>query len=373
MPALLTSLLGLAMLLVPEGAWLGVYLAADREEAAVTEVVPDSPAQKAGLKAGDVILAVGDTKTPTRSKLIATIGAADPGDRVALKIKRGTKSTVVVVKLGKRPSEIAVAESARPAPARRGGRPARAEAESAPSIAKPIDPAKVAKLRPGKPRKVAKARAEKPVKAANVAPNDGVFLGVSVVEDGQQLIIERVIDGSPAQKAGLEKGERIANIGRRRMRSLADLDAAIAGMKVGSPVRMTLMLGDERRNKILVPGRRSGGKFMVAKPAPRVAKAMQRPAQSKKVKAVETRKADARKVQVSRRTATAKAKQAKAKAKAKQAKAKKAQAGKQRRAVATQAAPKKDELSHELEAMRKELKELRKELEDLRKQLRRRR
>src|SRR5678809_1590381 len=86
MPAPFLSLL----LLAPAAdGWLGIYLDDQPDEAVVSEVVPDSPAAKAGLQIGDVLLAVGDKATPSRDEFVAAIRAAKAGDRVSIKLKRG--------------------------------------------------------------------------------------------------------------------------------------------------------------------------------------------------------------------------------------------------------------------------------------------
>ena len=65
--------------------------------ALVSEVVPDSPALRAGLQAGDVITSVGDTKVETPRDLARIIGERAPGDMVALAVQRdGSRETLRV-------------------------------------------------------------------------------------------------------------------------------------------------------------------------------------------------------------------------------------------------------------------------------------
>ena len=63
----------LSLLMFSIDGWLGVYLAGDREEAVVAEVIPGSPAQRADLRTGDVIVAVDDVRTATSEAFVAAI------------------------------------------------------------------------------------------------------------------------------------------------------------------------------------------------------------------------------------------------------------------------------------------------------------
>ena len=68
--------------------------------ARVTEVEKDSPADKAGVKADDVITAVGSTKLSTQTALADAIKTYKPGDKVDLAITRGSQTLTLTVQLG---------------------------------------------------------------------------------------------------------------------------------------------------------------------------------------------------------------------------------------------------------------------------------
>ncbi|MBM3637979.1 MAG: site-2 protease family protein [Actinobacteria bacterium] len=58
----------------------------------------DSPASRAGIQEGDVIVAIDDTTVTTRSQFVNAIVANEPGDQVTVSINRdGTSSTLDVV------------------------------------------------------------------------------------------------------------------------------------------------------------------------------------------------------------------------------------------------------------------------------------
>lgn len=91
------------------GAWLGVELlspsAGVREALGgpadagvlVNEVVKDSPADKGGLKAGDLIIAVDGTPVSTVHDLRRILGKHQPGDTIRLElVRRGSRRTVDV-------------------------------------------------------------------------------------------------------------------------------------------------------------------------------------------------------------------------------------------------------------------------------------
>ena len=72
--------------------------------AQIERVVPSSPADKAGLQAGDVITAINSTSITDANDLTAGISAYAPGDKVTLKITRNGSTKSIVVTLGVRPS-----------------------------------------------------------------------------------------------------------------------------------------------------------------------------------------------------------------------------------------------------------------------------
>jgi putative serine protease PepD len=90
-----------------EHAFLGIVLqdaTASGGGALVTLVRPDTPADSAGLRAGDVITAVAGKRIGTADELRAAINSRSPGDRVSLRYRRDGESHTVQVRLASRPS-----------------------------------------------------------------------------------------------------------------------------------------------------------------------------------------------------------------------------------------------------------------------------
>lgn len=125
----------------PDRPAIGVLGDRSTELPQVAEVLPASPAEAAGLQAGDVVLRVRDAEIETFDDLKAAVGRCRPGDELALTILRGAERlqvTLVVGALGRSNSEP-TADGAAVAPRAGGdpdasGAPPRGEPRSAPAV-----------------------------------------------------------------------------------------------------------------------------------------------------------------------------------------------------------------------------------------------
>jgi putative serine protease PepD len=68
--------------------------------AEIAQVEPGSPAAKAGLEVGDVIVAVDGAAIKAQGDLAVTVGTHEPGDQVSIEVLRGGSSVTVEVTLG---------------------------------------------------------------------------------------------------------------------------------------------------------------------------------------------------------------------------------------------------------------------------------
>ncbi|HTI68084.1 MAG TPA: trypsin-like peptidase domain-containing protein, partial [Caulobacteraceae bacterium] len=78
--------------------------------ALVAETTPGAPAARAGLRAGDVVVAVDGARIRTGGELTRAIGKAKPGQIVRLGIVRDGRRRTVIVRTGTRPSERELAD-----------------------------------------------------------------------------------------------------------------------------------------------------------------------------------------------------------------------------------------------------------------------
>jgi serine protease Do len=86
-----------------EKAFLGVTTETHKDGVEITEVIKGSAAEKAGLKAGDIITKINDEKITSPDVLADVIGFKKPDDEIKLYYKRGSaKETSVKTILGKR-------------------------------------------------------------------------------------------------------------------------------------------------------------------------------------------------------------------------------------------------------------------------------
>ena len=74
-----------------------------REGALVAAVLPDSPAAAAGLRPGDVILAIDGKPTRTVREVLDTVAAIPPGKEVTLLLERERRTLEVKLVAGERP------------------------------------------------------------------------------------------------------------------------------------------------------------------------------------------------------------------------------------------------------------------------------
>lgn len=175
----------------------------------------NSPADKAGLQQGDIVLSVDGEKVVSVNDLQIKIAQHRPGERVQLVIWRDGEEWDVEVELGEAPhsSEDAIAEAPE--------EPAGEDMESKPSTA-----------------------------TVGLAVRE--FTEEEVAEFGVEkgLFIEKVASGSLAEKAGIISGYVLISIDEEPVNSLEDLEEAIAAAASGDFMKFTIELPNGEQNRI---------------------------------------------------------------------------------------------------------------------------
>jgi Do/DeqQ family serine protease len=161
----------------------------EREGVLINSVSLGSPAERAGLRRGDVIVAVNGDKLNDPNALRNRIAGTAPGTEVTLTIVRDGKEQQVRARLAEFEAERAQG---------RGG-------------SQSGDPSSAGKL----------GLAVQPL-----SPETAARLGLSVKEG---LLVVQVEPGGPAADAGLAEGDILLEANRRSLRSANDLQAALKG------------------------------------------------------------------------------------------------------------------------------------------------
>jgi serine protease Do len=82
--------------------YIGVSGEPDVKEAKVRSVAPGSPAEKAKLQAGDVIVKIDDEEVTDFESLKTIVAQHQPDDRVMVVVKRGAETKELRLKIGKK-------------------------------------------------------------------------------------------------------------------------------------------------------------------------------------------------------------------------------------------------------------------------------
>ena len=153
----------------------------------VSDVAKNGPAERAGIKAGDVIVQFGDTEIKQASELPALVARLRPETTARVRLLRDKKELTISVTVG--------------------------ELKEAEVIAG------------------AKEKGELGLAVRQVTPEIAESLGL---DRAQGVVITGVAPGSVADESGLEEGDVILEINRKPVRDLADYRKTVAETKKGA-------------------------------------------------------------------------------------------------------------------------------------------
>jgi serine protease Do len=168
------------------------------EGALISQVEPDAPGAKAGLRTGDVITELDGKPVTDAGQLQMTVGQKRPGETIHLLVMRDSKPTSVAVKLealgGGRGTETAGGEHGK-------GRWGLRLGDLTPDVRNELQG-----------QEQGQGQGQGPVHGA-------------VVEDVQP--------GSPADNAGLQRGDVIMEVNRHSVKSASEVAQALSGVASG--------------------------------------------------------------------------------------------------------------------------------------------
>jgi len=84
------------------GAWLGIVLGQKDESVTADEIAPGSPAEKAGLKSGDVIVKINGKPVGSTGDIISRVRDSAPGDTLKFTVQRDGREETLEVTLAAR-------------------------------------------------------------------------------------------------------------------------------------------------------------------------------------------------------------------------------------------------------------------------------
>jgi serine protease Do len=175
--------------------------------ALVGDVVPDSPAAKAGLEVGDIIVKFNGKVIESRDQLVSHITATPPGTKAEVEIVRGGKRKTVRVELGRRDEGV--------------------------------------DLRPVAGTPGTESSADLGLSVQSLTQEIARQLGVD--ENEQGVVVTAVEPGSLAERAALRRGDVIVSVGGKAVRDIADFRAAMEKADLKTGVRLQVKSQGARR------------------------------------------------------------------------------------------------------------------------------
>jgi serine protease Do len=157
--------------------------------ALVADVLKDGPAERAGIKVGDVIVDFDGTEIKDSSDLPAIVARTRPGKQANVKVLRDKKEMTIPVNITELKEEEVVAS-------------AREKGELGLTVQK-LTPEMAESLQLGR---------------------------------ATGVVITNVEQGSPADEAGLQQGDVIVEVDRKPIREVADFRNAVSGAKKGQRI-----------------------------------------------------------------------------------------------------------------------------------------
>jgi Do/DeqQ family serine protease len=198
--------------------WLGIVIqdlsdelapgfgVAPRSGVLVSDVMKDSPAETAGVRAGDIIVEFGGQPIRELPELQRRVAATPPGQAVPLTVLRDKKPTRLIVKIGEMPGEETVVAQA---PAVEGW-------------------------------------------GLTVGALTPEFVSRYELTATEGVVVTQVAPGGPADRAGVREGDAILQVNRRPIRSVQEFQQALQKVKPGEMVLAYLQRGGGRNEYVIL-------------------------------------------------------------------------------------------------------------------------
>jgi serine protease Do len=193
----------------------------------VTDVKPDTPAARAGLKDGDVIVRFQGETVQSAAQLARLVGETPPGRTVSVEVLRDGGSRTLSATLDERRLARGLDVPEPPMPP---------EAPSLPDV----DWQEMAGKARAMIRKHGFQESGPPRLGITFQEISGQLARYFKVPGEQGLLVSSVEEGSPAEAAGLQAGDVILKLGGREVSDADDLRQEVARVEAGSELPVTV-------------------------------------------------------------------------------------------------------------------------------------
>lgn len=189
------------------------FNATAREGVIVAEVFPGSPADKAGLEPGDVILSVNGTNISDPKQLQQIVERLDIGKPYAMHIQRGGKAMDLKVTIEEMPADFGMAKR---------------ENGSSGSPGKKFN--------------------QLGLNLQNLTPDLARQLGLGATKG---IVVVGVEEGSPAALAGVKQGDVVEKVGNKPVTTLEEFDEAVKDLSLKEGIVLHLRTAEGKRFVII--------------------------------------------------------------------------------------------------------------------------
>lgn len=194
----------------------------ERTGALVTEVMPDSPAQKAGLQSGDVITEANGQRVNNIRDLRKRVAEVEIGQKATLKVTRQNKEMTVTAVVAEQPSDV--------------------QTSRAPSSRSPLQPA------PGPQPGFDVPNVFDGVRVAEIPPGHRSQLPENI----SGVMVAQIDPDAPAADI-LQAGDVIEEINHTPIKSVADFEKSARAAKPNEKQMLFICRGRTRSYAVLTP------------------------------------------------------------------------------------------------------------------------